>query len=50
MLDAFFERLSAEADFEVPELEYGTGFAVSYFEDQKKKEEEPSVFFDNDQS
>ena len=40
MLDAFFERLSAEANFEVPELEYGTGFAVSYFEDQKKKEED----------
>ena len=40
MLDAFFERLRTEADFEVPELEYGTGFAVSYFEDQKKKEED----------
>ena len=39
MLDAFFERLRTEADFEVPELEYGTGFAVSYFEDQKKEED-----------
>lgn len=38
-LDAFFERLKTEAGFEVPELEYGTGFAVSYFEDQKKEED-----------
>jgi diaminopimelate decarboxylase len=40
MLDAFFDRLLTEADYKVPELEYGTGFAVSYFEDQKKKEED----------
>ena len=39
MLDAFFARLDDEADFKVPELEYGTGFAVSYFEDQKKDED-----------
>ncbi len=32
MLDLFFERLEKEADFTVPELEYGTGFAVKYFE------------------
>ena len=40
MLDTFFERLLTEADYKVPELEYGTGFAVSYFEDQKKKDED----------
>ena len=39
MLDAFFARLAEEAGFTVPELEYGTGFAVSYFEDQKKDED-----------
>ena len=39
MLDEFFERLEKEAGFTVPELEYGTGFAVSYFEDQKKDED-----------
>ena len=39
MLDAFFERIEKEAGFKVPELEYGTGFAVSYFEDQKKEED-----------
>ena len=35
MLDAFFERLREEAKYDVPELEYGTGFAVPYFEDEK---------------
>lgn len=35
MLDAFFERLKEEAQYDVPELEYGTGFAVPYFEDEK---------------
>ena len=39
MLDAFFERLKEEAGYTVPELEYGTGFAVSYFEDQKKEDD-----------
>ncbi len=39
MLDAFFERLKNEAGYQVPELEYGTGFAVSYFVDQKKEED-----------
>ena len=39
MLDAFFERLQKEAGYQVPELEYGTGFAVSYFVDQKKEED-----------
>lgn len=39
MLDAFFERLEKEAGFCVPELEYGTGFAVSYFVDQKKEQD-----------
>ena len=39
MLDAFFARLKDEADFEVPELEYGTGFAVPYFEDEKEQED-----------
>ena len=39
MLDAFFARLLEEADYKVPELEYGTGLAVSYFEDQKKEED-----------
>ncbi len=37
MLDAFFLRLKEEAGYTVPALEYGTGFAVSYFEDQKKE-------------
>ncbi len=32
LLDDFFERLKVEADYTVPELEYGTGFAVKYFE------------------
>ena len=39
MLDAFFARLEEEAGFKVPELEYGTGFAVSYFTDQKPEED-----------
>ena len=39
MLDAFFARLEEEAGFKVPELEYGTGFAVSYFTDQKEEED-----------
>ena len=39
MLDAFFARLEKEAGFKVPELEYGTGFAVSYFTDQKAEED-----------
>ena len=39
MLDAFFARLAEEAGFRVPELEYGTGFAVSYFTDQKAEED-----------
>ena len=39
MLDAFFARLGKEAGFRVPELEYGTGFAVSYFTDQKAEED-----------
>ena len=39
MLDAFFARLEQEAGFKVPELEYGTGFAVSYFTDQKAEED-----------
>jgi len=38
-LDAFFARLEKEAGFKVPELEYGTGFAVSYFTDQKAEED-----------
>ncbi len=37
MLDAFMARLRDEAGWEVPELEYGTGFAVSYFEDRKEE-------------
>ena len=39
MLDAFCARLEKEAGFKVPELEYGTGFAVSYFTDQKAEED-----------
>ena len=39
MLDAFFARMEKEAGFKVPELEYGTGFAVSYFTDQKAEED-----------
>ena len=39
MLDAFFARLEKETGFKVPELEYGTGFAVSYFTDQKAEED-----------
>ena len=39
MLDAFFARLLEEAEYVVPELEYGTGFAVPYFEDEKAQED-----------
>ena len=36
MLDAFFARLKEECGFVVPELEYGTGFAVPYFEGKEQ--------------
>lgn len=42
-LDTFFARLREETGWEVPELEYGTGFAFSYFEDQKQKDTDLSA-------
>ncbi|MBQ3392103.1 MAG: alanine racemase [Lachnospiraceae bacterium] len=42
-LDAFFGRLKEECGFEVPELEYGTGFAVPYFEGKEQDMRTPET-------
>ncbi len=40
MLDAFLLKLASEYGFEASELEYGTGFPVSYFDSDKTDEAE----------
>ena len=39
MLDSFLNRLKEEYSYEAPELEYGTGFPVSYFKGDTLDEE-----------
>ena len=40
MLDTFLCKLQREYDFTVEELEYGTGFPISYFKGEEMNEEE----------
>lgn len=40
LLEAFLERIKAETGFKVEELEYGTGFPVSYFDGENFDEEQ----------
>ena len=40
LLEAFLERIKAETGFKIEELEYGTGFPVSYFDGENFDEEQ----------